>query len=652
LSSIPIGHSIWDPHFSASINEAYSSSNTSYGAIATTSGLYNYLLTVGFRSDYDIYVLVLALEIAALICILLGRLHLVYIDSLLLEDFREFEGRRSTKSTYTLEPFVRPYSELLAFLDGSGLRLNYHLGALFGMTCLAWGGHIVHVAIPASRGVEINWGNVFSVKPVESGLADFYHFNWSAFSRTTDLDTHIFGSASGAGTSILTFIGGLSGTSYSLFLTDIAHHHLALGVLLIWSGNFYRSVFLGLGHRISDVIKVNAPLNLKRSGATGVLAQIATSLNLQLSLALSACGVITSVVAQHMYAMNPYAFLSFDYVATVCLYVHHQYIASLLMAGAFAHAAIFLVRDYTMETNSSYNADILGAILRHKGAIISHLSWICLFLGFHTLLVYCHNDTVTAFGTPDKSLSIEPVFAQCIQFASGKALYGYGIGETVAKSNWFNSLNGSLPEGTKSPIFNNIFLPIGPGDFMAHHAIALGLHVSVLILLKGALDARGSKLMPDKVHYGYAYACDGPGRGGTCDISSWDSFYLAMFWILNTDAWLMFYFHWKHLAIWANATSVFEESSVYLNGWFRDYLWFNSGCLIRGYDASGVNDLSVWDWLFLAAHLCWAVGFMFLISWRGFWQELIDVIIYMHLRTPIVYDIWNSFVFEAITKAA
>jgi photosystem I P700 chlorophyll a apoprotein A2 len=26
----------------------------------------------------------------------------------------------------------------------------------------------------------------------------------------------------------------------------------------------------------------------------------------------------------------------------------------------------------------------------------------------------------------------------------------------------------------------------------------------------------------------------GPGRGGTCDISAWDAFYLAVFWMLNT----------------------------------------------------------------------------------------------------------------------
>ena len=33
---------------------------------------------------------------------------------------------------------------------------------------------------------------------------------------------------------------------------------------------------------------------------------------------------------------------------------------------------------------------------------------------------------------------------------------------------------------------------------------------------------------------------------------------------------------------------------------------------------------------------------MFLISWRGYWQELIDIILYMHLKTPILYNIWNA----------
>ena len=33
-------------------------------------------------------------------------------------------------------------------------------------------------------------------------------------------------------------------------------------------------------------------------------------------------------------------------------------------------------------------------------------------------------------------------------------------------------------------------------------------------------------------------------------------------------------------------------------------------------------------WIFLAAHLCWATGFMCLVSWRGYWQELINSFIH------------------------
>ena len=154
--------------------------------------------------------------------------------------------------------------------------------------------------------------------------------------------------------------------------------------------------------------------------------------------------------------------------------------------------------------------------------------------------------------------------------------------------------------------------------------------------------------MPDKVNLSNSFACDGPTRGGTCDISSWDSAYLALFWVLNTDGWLMFYFHWKHLTLFENTVFQFDESSIYLNGWFRDYLWFNSASLINGYTPFRVNDLSCWAWIFLGAHLCWATGFMFLISWRGYWQELLEIITVQHLKTPLLYDIWHLNLYSPI----
>eukprot|EP00563_Minutocellus_polymorphus_P008169 CAMPEP_0181022562 /NCGR_PEP_ID=MMETSP1070-20121207/1577_1 /TAXON_ID=265543 /ORGANISM="Minutocellus polymorphus, Strain NH13" /LENGTH=325 /DNA_ID=CAMNT_0023099505 /DNA_START=193 /DNA_END=1167 /DNA_ORIENTATION=- len=309
------------------------------------------------------------------------------------------------------------------------------------------------------------------------------------------------------------------------------------------------------------------------AGHVGLFETITNSLHMQLGLALACLGVATSLTAQHMYALTPYAFLSKDFTTEAALYTHHQYIAGFLMVGAFAHGAIFFVRDYDPELNKN---NVLARMLEHKEAIISHLSWVSLFLGFHTLGLYIHNDTVVAFGQPEKQILFEPVFAEYIQAASGKAVYNFNVllssstspatvaGNQVWLPGWLEAINNNK---------NDLFLKIGPGDFLVHHAIALGLHTTTLILVKGALDARGSKLMPDKKDFGYSFPCDGPGRGGTCDISAWDAFYLAMFWMLNTIGWTTFYWHWKHMTIWGGNPGQFDESSNYIMGWLRDYLW-------------------------------------------------------------------------------
>jgi len=54
-------------------------------------------------------------------------------------------------------------------------------------------------------------------------------------------------------------------------------------------------------------------------------------------------------------------------------------------------------------------------MLDHKEAIISHLSWASLFLGFHTLGLYVRNDVTLAFGTPEKHILTKPIFVGWIQ---------------------------------------------------------------------------------------------------------------------------------------------------------------------------------------------------------------------------------------------
>nr|YP_009402773.1 photosystem I P700 chlorophyll a apoprotein A2 [Compsopogon caeruleus]ARX96122.1 photosystem I P700 chlorophyll a apoprotein A2 [Compsopogon caeruleus] len=561
---------------------------------------------MGMRTNNDLYT---------------GALFLLVISSILL-----FGG------WVHLQPQFRPG---LSWFKNNESRLNHHLSGLFGVSSIAWTGHLVHVAIPESRGQHIGWDNFTKLAPHPAGLQPFFSGNWSAYASNPDTAGHVFGSTNGSGTAILTFLGGFHPQSQSLWLTDIAHHHLAIGVLFIVAGHMYRTNW-GIGHSLKEILNAHRPPSGKLgAGHKGLFDTVNNSLHFQLGLALAGLGVVTSLVAQHMYAMPSYAFIAKDFTTQVALYTHHQYIAGFLMVGAFAHGAIFFVRDYEPAQNQD---NVLARMLEHKEAIISHLSWVSLFLGFHTLGLYVHNDVVTAFGSPEKQILIEPVFAQWIQAVSGKALYGFNIllssptsvattaGSNIWLPGWLEAINSGK---------NSLFLTIGPGDFLVHHAIALGLHVTTLILVKGALDARGSKLMPDKKDFGYSFPCDGPGRGGTCDISAWDAFYLAVFWMLNTIGWTTFYWHWKHISIWQGNLAQFNESSTYLMGWFRDYLWLNSSPLINGYNPYGMNSLSVWSWMFLFAHLIWATGFMFLISWRGYWQELIETLAWAHERTPL-----------------
>jgi photosystem I P700 chlorophyll a apoprotein A2 len=602
--SVPSPTAIWDPHFGQPAVDAFSQAGASSPVNVAFSGVYHWWYTIGMRTNSDLYAGAVFLLILSAIFLFAGWLH--------------------------LQPKFRPS---LSWFKNAESRLNHHLAGLFGFSSLAWTGHLVHVAIPESRGQHVGWDNFLSVKPHPEGLLPFFTGNWGVYAQNPDTSSHIFGTADGAGSAILTFLGGFHPQTESLWLTDMAHHHLAIAVIFIIAGHMYRTNF-GIGHSIKEILNAHKPpAGGLGEGHKGLYDTLNNSLHFQLGLALACLGVVTSLVAQHMYSMPPYAFMAKDYTTMAALYTHHQYIAGFLMVGAFAHGAIFLIRDYDPAANKN---NVLYRMLEHKEALISHLSWVSLFLGFHTLGLYVHNDVVVAFGTPEKQILVEPVFAQWVQASSGKLLYGFdtllsnpdSITQTGAAwlPNWLEAINNTS---------NSLFLTIGPGDFLVHHAIALGLHTTTLILVKGALDARGSKLMPDKKDFGYSFPCDGPGRGGTCDISAWDSFYLAMFWMLNTIGWLTFYWHWKHLTLWSGNVAQFNENSTYLMGWFRDYLWLNSSQLINGYNPYGMNNLAVWAWMFLFGHLIWATGFMFLISWRGYWQELIETLVWAHERTPL-----------------
>ncbi len=610
LNVRPIAHAIWDPHFGQPAVDAFTQGGASGAVNIAYSGVYHWYYTIGMRTNNDLYFGSIFLMLLAAVFLFAGWLH--------------------------LQPKFRPS---LSWFKNAESRLNHHLAGLAGLTSLAWTGHLIHVAIPESRGQHVGWGNLWFTPPHPAGLGAFFKGDWGVYATNPDTAQHVFGTSQGAGTAILTFLGGFHPQTQSLWLTDMAHHHLAIAVIFIVAGHQYRTNF-GIGHSIKEMLNAKNFFGVKTEGQgnlphQGLYDTYNNSLHFQLGIHLAALGTGLSLVAQHMYAMPPYAFMAQDFTTQAALYTHHQYLAGFFVVGGFVHGAIFWVRDYDPDQNKG---NVLDRVLRHKEAIISHLSWVSLFLGFHTLGLYVHNDVQVAFGLPEKQILIEPVFAQFIQASHGKALYGFDTllsnADSVASQagatylpGWLDAINS----GT-----NSLFLTIGPGDFLVHHAIALGLHTTTLICVKGALDARGSKLMPDKKDFGFTFPCDGPGRGGTCQTSSWEqSFFLSIFWLLNLLGWTTFYWHWKHLAIWSGNVAQFNESSTYLMGWLRDYLWLYSAQLINGYNPYGMNNLAVWNWMFLFGHLVWATGFMFLIAWRGYWQELIETLVWAHERTPL-----------------
>jgi photosystem I P700 chlorophyll a apoprotein A2 len=250
IKTIPIAHSIFDPHFGSSEIEMY----------PCYSGLYNWLYSTGFTQNGEIYNLTLCCELLALCCILLAFTHLIFIDSYLQWlhiNVPVFKLKGATK-------YVAAYSLNLASLlkasnsvsrslplrmfttcfDLSALRLNFHIGALIGLSSVAWAGHIIHQALPVSRGLKSGFSTLFSQGTV--------------FGQDMDKDNHIYGSTYGAGNVILSFFGGLKAETQSLYLSDISHHHLAVGVVFIVAGHLYQSLYSGIGHKIRDILFVSA----------------------------------------------------------------------------------------------------------------------------------------------------------------------------------------------------------------------------------------------------------------------------------------------------------------------------------------------------------------------------------------------------------
>ncbi|MBH8567114.1 photosystem I core protein PsaA [Nostoc sp. CENA67] len=517
--------------------------------------------------------------------------------------------------------------------------LNHHLQVLLGCGSLGWAGHLIHVSAPTNKLLDagvalkdiplphefiLNKDLLIELYPgFASGLAPFFTLNWGQYAD------------------FLTFKGGLNPVTGGLWLTDISHHHLAIAVLFIIAGHQYRTNW-GIGHSIKEILE-NHKGPFTGEGHKGLYENLTTSWHAQLATNLAFLGSLTIIIAHHMYAMPPYPYLATDYATQLCIFTHHIWIGGFLIVGGAAHAAIFMVRDYDPVVNQN---NLLDRVIRHRDAIISHLNWVSIFLGFHSFGLYIHNDTMRALGRPqdmfsDTAIQLQPVFAQWVQNIHALAPGSTAPNALEPVSYVFGG--GILAVGGKvaaAPI------ALGTADFLIHHIHAFTIHVTVLILLKGVLFARSSRLIPDKANLGFRFPCDGPGRGGTCQVSGWDHVFLGLFWMYNSLSIVIFHFSWKMQSdVWGTVdadgtvTTItggnFAQSAITINGWLRDFLWAQASQVINSYGSA----LSAYGLMFLGAHFVWAFSLMFLFSGRGYWQELIESIVWAHNKLRVAPSI-------------
>jgi photosystem I P700 chlorophyll a apoprotein A1 len=576
-----------------------------FRGIQTTSGLFQVWRGWGITSSFQLYVTAIGGLVLAGLFLFAGWFHY---------------HKRAPK----LEWFQNVES-----------MLNHHLSVLLGCGSLGWAGHLIHVSAPINKLLDagvaakdiplphellFNTAKMAELYPgFASGLTPFFTLNWGAYAD------------------ILTFKGGLNPVTGGLWMTDISHHHLAIAVLFIVAGHMYRTNW-GIGHSIKDILEAHkGPFT--GEGHKGLYENLTTSWHAQLATNLAFLGSLTIIIAHHMYAMPPYPYLATDYATQLCIFTHHIWIGGFLIVGGAAHAAIFMVRDYDPVVNQN---NVLDRVIRHRDAIISHLNWVCIFLGFHSFGLYIHNDTMRALGRPqdmfsDSAIQLQPVFAQWVQNLHTLAPGNTAPNALQVVSHAFGG--GIVAIGDKIAMMP---ITLGTADFMVHHIHAFTIHVTVLILLKGVLYARSSRLIPDKANLGFRFPCDGPGRGGTCQVSGWDHIFLGLFWMYNSLSIVIFHLSWKMQSdVWGTVDpdgtvnhitgGNFAESAITINGWLRDFLWAQATQVINSYG----TELSAYGLMFLGAHFIWAFSLMFLFSGRGYWQELIESIVWAHNKLKV-----------------
>ena len=516
---------------------------------------------------------------------------------------------------------------------GSLSSYNYgQLAILLGLGSISWAGHQIHIALPINRLLDSGVDASQLPSPQDLLFKDLMQVIFPGFGVGPLVDFSVYLNQKGAASEV-----GLNPSTGSIYLGQIASHHFFVGVTLIMSGV------------IALLIKRSKGANL----AGTVSAGFQNSWHSRLSLNLAIAGSLSITFAHHIYAMPVYPFCGNDYATVLCLFTHHMWIGGFFIVGAGAHAAIYMVRDEGVPSgvalgNKKVYAvnSVIQQLLGHRDIIMGHLIWVTIALGMHAFGMYIHNDTMQALGRPedmfsDNAIQLRPLFAVWVQSLPSLFLLNTLSGDaavTGIPGYGLEVLDGKVVTMTQE---------LGTADFLVHHIHAFTIHCTLLILMKGVLYSRSSRLVSDKLELGFRYPCDGPGRGGTCQISPWDHVFLGIFWMYNTISVVIFHFFWKMQSdVWGKYDAATQKivhvtggdwsvNSITINGWLRNFLWSQAAEVIQSYGSG----LSGYGLIFLGAHFVWAFSLMFLWSGRGYWQELIESILWAHHKLKIVPNI-------------
>jgi photosystem I P700 chlorophyll a apoprotein A2 len=336
---LPCAHYLFDPHL------GFFGLLLALGIIIVCiSGCYSWFLVAGISRSVELFYVSLAMQLTSLITIWSSRITFATITPIsrtlsfnIAHKYSSTQQQSHTPHQHVaiidiiddLYATVISYPVFLRFkLFNSSVALR-----LLASASIFWCSHLISVSIPASQANSHNLSYLCT-----SILPALFSFTWCSMSE------------------VLSFGCGLTPGTLCIPTSDVAHHHLALGVLLI--------LFSGLSSLVRSTIHYRFLGYSQRSSFTyGSADNSIESYHSKLSIGLAGAGTITSLVAQHTYSLCPYPLLALDPVTSLSRWTNHQYIAGLLLVGSLVHTSLAIIRDFVSQSCSYHR---LATTSSHK----------------------------------------------------------------------------------------------------------------------------------------------------------------------------------------------------------------------------------------------------------------------------------------------